>query len=100
MFVETSGRRWSSDRITTRPFDSVYFSYLIVGRAMSPDAPAEPLTEEAAAFAGAIFGGAFFVASWLKTEIAKAATVRIKISTRLRIAEFIRILLTNCATRI
>src|SRR5215469_9935551 len=28
----TSGRRWSSDRITSRPFCSLYFSYLICGQ--------------------------------------------------------------------
>src|SRR5262245_11315130 len=31
MFTDTIGRRWSSERITSRPFGSVYFSKGMVG---------------------------------------------------------------------
>src|ERR1700720_3998938 len=85
IFVETSGSRWSSDRITTSPFASVYFSNLIAGSAISAEVPAE----ETAVLPGAFFGGAFFGDSWLKTDTVRTATVRHKISKRLRSAEFI-----------
>src|SRR5579862_870156 len=94
MFVETSGSRWSSDRITTRPFGRVYFSNLIVGRAISVDLFA--VLE--AGLAGAFWGGDFFGASWPKTGGVATAMDMHKISKRFWRAEVIPILLGDCPT--
>ena len=40
MFTATSGSRWSSDRITSRPLGSVYFSNAIFGTSVCRDVAA------------------------------------------------------------
>src|SRR5579862_1146701 len=91
MFVETSGRRWSSDRMTTRPFGSVYFSYLIFGIAMEEVAVAVA----AAFFAGAFAGADFFAASWQKADPAASAMKSPSVTKRLPEAEIIPTLLVH-----
>src|ERR1700674_4157801 len=89
MFVETSGRRWSSDRITTRPLASVYFSNLIVGVALV----AAMAVGGASGFAGAFFGGAFLDEVWPDVFTTMSATEKARINKRLHNADIIPILL-------
>src|SRR5882757_8799580 len=88
MFVDTSGRRWSSDKITTRPFGSVYFSNLIAGR----------LDTGALAVDDSGFTGTFLVESFLagfcpETVTATTAAERPISNKRLKKAQVISILL-------
>src|SRR5579864_708876 len=80
--------------MTTRPFGSVYFSNLMLGRAI--DADSSTLGE--AVFVGGFLGGDFFAVSWLKTGTAATVTDRHRISKLLRSVEVIPILLDDCPT--
>src|ERR1019366_6074307 len=84
MFVDTKGRRWSSERITTRPFGSVYFSNLIVGAVF------DAAVSEAEVLG---FAGAFFGVFWPDVVTAATATENARINRRLHNAEVIPILL-------
>src|ERR1700674_1441968 len=65
MLTATIGRRWSSDRITSRPFGRVYFSNLIFGTEIALAAGAPELWD----FTGAFFGGAFVGGFWAETAM-------------------------------
>ncbi len=93
MFVETSGRRWSSERITTRPFGSVYFSNLIVGRPSMGAAAGDSV------FAGAFFGGVFFSVVCPETDTAATAAERPMSNKRLKKAQVIPVLLRDSLPR-
>jgi fucose permease len=87
--VDTSGRRWSSERITTRPFGKVYFSNLIVGASLF----AALATAGVSGFTGAFFCGAFFGEVWPDVFRAMTANEKPSINNRLHKADIIQILL-------
>src|ERR1700674_4686412 len=91
MLVDTSGSRWSSERITTRPLGSVYFSNLIVGAALCAAVAAAGVS----GFAGAFFGGAFLDELWPEVFTTMTATVNARINRRLHNADIISPLLSD-----
>src|SRR5260370_32041896 len=89
MLVETSGRRWSSERITTRPLGNVYFSNLIVGVSLC----AAVAATEVLGFTGAFFGGVFLDEVWPAVFTTMTATANETINKRLQNADIISFLL-------
>src|ERR1700675_2270879 len=94
MFVDTRGSRWSSERITTRPLGSVYFSNLIVGATLCAALAAAGVS----GFAGAFFGGAFLDELWPDVFTTMTATANPRINRRLHNADIISFLLSDMSS--